>query len=110
MRIAAEIVPAPGTAPSAEHRLVPRLPVSAEAALRRQGESAIAVSLTDISTHGFRVEAAAAYRTGRNVWLKLPGIEALFARVVWSDGSRFGCQFATPLHPSVVDRLVTSTT
>lgn len=104
MHIAAQLF----TEPGADLRQVDRHPLQIGVALRKQGEGAIQVSLTDISTHGFRVEARDALRPGRNVWLKLPGIESLFAQVVWSDGERIGCQFAAPLHPGVVDRLLAS--
>lgn len=70
---------------------------------RREGKPAI-VDIIDLSAHGFRAETAGRFAPGAQVWLKLPGLEAILARVAWTDGIRIGCEFEQPLHPAVVDR------
>jgi hypothetical protein len=82
-----------------------RLQVRIGAGLRRRGEKGSAVQVLDLSTRGFLVEANDGLSAGVNVWLKLPGIETMFARVAWCKGRRFGCEFTRPLHPRVVDRV-----
>jgi hypothetical protein len=40
------------------------------------------------------------------VWLRLPGLESLHARVVWMRGHLLGGEFVRPLHPAVLDMIV----
>ena len=79
--------------------------VSGEAQCRR-GSLRETVELRDLSPGGARVLALAPLRVGHAVWLRLPGIEAQEARVVWTRGCESGCEFVRPLHPAVFDALV----
>jgi hypothetical protein len=45
-------------------------------------------------------------RVGHSVWLKLPGLEAQEARVVWTRGYESGCEFTRSLYPAVLDSLL----
>ena len=105
MRLAAELAV---TTDGPEGRQAERAEVKLAAAARRQGGHGYAIKLLDISTRGCRIETASLLHAGTNIWLKLPGLEAIYARVAWVRGVRAGCQFATPLHPAVVDRIVAS--
>jgi len=78
------------------------------ASLRRREGKAASVDILDLSAHGFRADISARFAQGSQVWLKLPGLEAILARVAWTDGLRIGCEFERPLHPAVLDRVVTS--
>jgi hypothetical protein len=44
--------------------------------------------------------------TGDQVWLKLPGMDALSARVAWELDLMIGCKFDVPLHPAVFAKIV----
>ena len=90
-------------APSAASpRRAERRPVSAPAQCRR-GSSRETVDVLDLSLAGARVRALAPLRTGYTIWLKLPGIEAQEARVVWTVGCESGCEFVRPLYPAVFE-------
>ena len=71
----------------------------------RRGATRETVELRDLSPAGARVVALAPLRAGFSVWLKLPGIEAVEARIVWTRGFESGCEFVRPLHPAVFEIL-----
>lgn len=77
------------------------------AGLRQRGASGVSVQILDLSTHGFRASTHLDLQKGADVWLKLPGLEALHARVAWMDGYLVGCEFLRPLHPAVLQMMVT---
>jgi hypothetical protein len=76
------------------------------AGLRQRGAHAVTVQIVDLSTEGFRAATHLELIEGSDVWLKLPGIESLHARVVWRRGPMLGCQFVRALHPAVLDMVV----
>jgi hypothetical protein len=69
----------------------------------RRGSLRETVELRDLSPGGARVRALSPLRVGHSIWLKLPGIEAQEARVVWTRGCESGCVFVRPLHPAVFE-------
>jgi hypothetical protein len=87
-------------------RKAERTHVEMGAGLRQRGASGVSVSILDLSTHGFRASTHLELQPGADVWLKLPGLEALHARVAWMDGHLVGCAFARPLHPAVLQMMV----
>ena len=87
-------------------RKAPRFPVEFEAVIRKQGGGRLTVLVYDLSTHGFRIAPHADLPVGSLIWIKVPGLESLAARVAWGDYEWAGCEFTTPLHPAVLDRLV----
>jgi hypothetical protein len=76
------------------------------AGLRQRGAHAITVQVLDLSVTGFRAATHLTLETGSDVWLKMPGLESLHARVVWMRGHLLGCEFVRPLHPAVLDMVV----
>lgn len=97
----------PGLAPvPVNPRKSERTDVEMDAALRRRGASCVAVEILDLSTHGFRAATHLELERGTDVWLKLPGLEALHARVAWMQGYLLGCEFVQPLHPAVLQMVV----
>jgi hypothetical protein len=94
-----------GSAPR-KGRRSERVPLSLGAGLRQRGASGILVQITDLSTDGFRVATHLKLEVETDVWLRLPGLEASHARVVWSDGQNLGCAFVRPLHPAVLEMIV----
>lgn len=99
MGLAVEIVGEKG-------RVADRASIRLRAGFRRRGDHRVFADLLDLSTHGFRIAAPIALAEGTHVWLSLPGFEAKPARVAWWDGSEAGCEFETPFHPSVFERIV----
>ena len=84
----------------------PRIAVGFGAALRRQGMMRKPVKLVDLSAHGFCTEVDDPLPVGTMLWLTLPGLAPLQARLAWRRGFRVGCQFSVPLHPSVLQSIV----
>jgi hypothetical protein len=60
------------------------------------------VIVHDLSRGGLLVQADALLEVGSEVAIEMPEVGAVAARVVWSSGSFFGCQFAEPISESTV--------
>lgn len=89
-----------------EDRCAPRTPMLVPAMLRISGEHGFAVLLTDLSVAGFACEMMTGMRAGTLCWLKLPELAGLESRIVWNDGYKIGCEFATLLNEAVFDWIV----
>src|SRR5688500_18846010 len=92
--------------PKAARRKAERAHVEMGAGLRQRGASGVSIEVLDLSTHGFRASTHLHLLEGADVWLKLPGLEALHARVAWIRGHLIGCEFVQPLHPAVLQMTV----
>lgn len=93
-------------APARKGRRSERVPVDLGAGLRQRGASGVSVQIMDLSTDGFKAATHLELYPGTDVWLRLPGLEASHARVMWSHGHYVGCAFVRPLHPAVLDMIV----
>jgi hypothetical protein len=100
--LAAEIA----TAPLGKGRKAERANCEIGAGLRQRGASAVSAHILDLSTHGFRASTHLDLQIGADVWLKLPGLEAMHAKVAWADSHYVGCAFERPLHPAVLQMIV----
>ncbi|HEY0112226.1 MAG TPA: PilZ domain-containing protein [Allosphingosinicella sp.] len=89
-----------------EGRRAERQEVALGAGLRQRGAHAVSVQILDLSVTGFRAATHLQMMTGSDIWLKLPGLESLHARVVWMNGHIMGCEFVRPLHPAVLAMVV----
>ena len=98
------------TSPHDEARGAQRKDLVVGAGLRQRGAHAITVQVMDLSVTGFRAATHLTLEGGSDIWLKLPGLESLHARVVWQRGHRIGCEFVRPLHPAVLEMLVRNVT
>ena len=104
-------LPRPGSGPFGVEaddsgRRATRAEVRFTASLRRREGKASDVTIVDMSTIGFRAETASVFHIGTQVWLKLPGLDAILARVAWTNNMHIGCEFQQPLHVAVFDRMV----
>lgn len=90
----------------AKSRKADRVSIDLAAGLRQRGAAAVSVHIRDLSTHGFRIVTHLELAVGTDVWLRLPGLEASLARVMWVDGNLAGCAFDRPLHPAVLELVV----
>jgi len=91
---------------TAQERAAERINVSMQAALRQRGASGVGVQVADLSTKGFRATTHLTLERGTDLWLRMPGIEPVHARVAWARGHQIGCEFVRPLHPAVLDMIV----
>lgn len=87
-----------------EARRSRRATIHVDATLRRREGKTALVDILDLSATGFRAETTGTFKPGTQVWLRLPGLEAILARIIWTENMRIGCAFDQPLHPAVVDR------
>ena len=62
-------------------------------------------SLVDLSCTGFRIAWMPSCSPGKQLWVRLPGLEAMPAKICWHDLRGVGCQFDRPLSAAVVDHL-----
>lgn len=90
-----------------EMRHIERFPLAVDAQIRR-GSSKSIVKILDISVSGVRLQAAHSLRQGEAFWLKLPLIESREVKVAWANQFVVGCEFAQPLHPSVLENIIRS--
>lgn len=77
--------------------------------LHQAGGSTETVKLHDLSSRGFRTDWPHKLEPGAQVWLKLPGLEALSAKVAWELDFMIGCKFDVALHPAVFAKIVNRT-
>lgn len=77
--------------------------------LRQAGGTTETVKLHDLSSRGFRTDWPYKLVPGDQVWLKLPGLEALPAKVAWELDFMIGCKFDVALHPAVFAKVINQT-
>jgi len=82
-------------------RRVDRYAFSAEVQFR-SGTRRAAVQVRDISTLGARVSGVFRVREEDQIYIKLPMIEAIPARIAWANSFEFGCEFERPLSEPVL--------
>ncbi len=63
------------------------------------------VSVIDLSRTGFRMETGNFIPAGTKVYLAMPNMQSLQARVAWQDTVYYGCEFTQPLHESIFDHI-----
>jgi hypothetical protein len=82
---------------STDRRRSPRAPVSLDARIGRGGLDRTLCKVVDLSVHGARLQTYSALKPGSRIWLTLPGIGQVVAKIVWADDFVAGCQFDVPL-------------
>jgi len=75
---------------------------AADMELHKLGIGTIDARLINISSRGFMAEAEVAVEKGSRIWLTIPGVPRLNARINWSINGRFGGEFANPIDPLMV--------
>lgn len=71
----------------------------------RAGSRRAAVQVRDISTLGARISGVFLVHEGDSIFLKLPMIEPIPARVAWADSFEFGCEFERPLSTVILSAI-----
>jgi len=89
-----------------EDRSAPRVKLKIPAQMRPSGSPAFAVIVRDLSLSGVACEALTGMSAGTRIWLTLPGLSALQAKIVWNDGTMVGCEFDTLLNLAVMENVL----
>ncbi len=89
-----------------EDRSAPRIRLKIPASMRPSGSPGFSVIVRDLSLSGVACEALTGMSPGTRVWLTLPGLSALPAKIIWNDGTRVGCAFDTLLNPAVMANIL----
>jgi hypothetical protein len=90
--------PKPGAADTVQLNLAARV---------REGTRRWKIEVSDITTRNVTFESFVPLRIGTLLWIVLPGLEGWPARIVDIDGYHFTCEFTQPLHPAVLERILT---
>lgn len=89
--------PEPGPAGSVQLNLPARV---------REGTRRWTIDVASLSARSVEFDCYAALRLGTLMWIVLPGLEGWPARIVGVEGYRFTCEFTQPLHPAVLERIL----
>ena len=84
-------------------RRTSRVPLNCEVEFRRQGDVRYPVDLLDFSPQGCCISPPVRVARGDSVWLRIPGMAAVQARVAWTERWKVGLEFEHPFHPAVFD-------
>ena len=88
-----------------ERRRRRRQRVAAEVDFRRTHEPRCPVALRDLSPQGCRIGSRLRLDRGGLVWVRLPSLESLPARVRWVGELESGVEFDRPMHVAVYDMI-----
>jgi hypothetical protein len=89
-----------------EDRSAPRVRLKIPAMMRPSGSPGFSVIVRDLSLSGVACEAMTGMGPGTRIWLTLPGLSALQAKIVWNDGTIVGSEFSTLLNPAVLQNIL----
>ena len=92
--------------PVPEGRSAERRIVNLAARLREPGATIVDAEVMNLSTDGYMAVTQLPLEIGASVWLKLPGLEPQNSRVMWSEDGKAGFQFASALHPAILEMVV----
>ncbi len=91
-----------------EHRFTRRADVRIEAEIREVGAGKFKINVLDLSVTGFRMHSLTFINPESPVFLTMPGMAPLSAKVAWTKGDYYGCEFDSPLYPAVFDHIVSN--
>jgi len=86
-------------------RTARRRPVNFSGFVRESVATVVPVEVTNLSTDGCCFRATGSFETATIVWLKIAGLVARQARIVWARDGGYGCEFCKPLQGDVVEQL-----
>lgn len=89
-----------------EDRCAPRIRLKIPAIMRPSGSPGFSVTVRDLSLSGVACEAVTGMGPGTRIWLTLPGLSSLQAKIVWNDGTIVGCEFSNLLNPAVLQNIL----
>lgn len=80
--------------------------IEAEIFVRQSDSQLFRATLSDVSVSGFKMTSYTYLDDKKPVYIRLPGIQTLSARIKWHDHQDYGCAFTNDLHPAVLEHLV----
>jgi hypothetical protein len=83
-----------------ERRANEREPSSATAAFGSKC-TRVTVDVTNISLTGVKIRVLVPLEVGALVWMRLPNLDPVYAKVIWAEDNEAGCEFLQPLHPAI---------
>jgi hypothetical protein len=89
-----------------EQRRSVRHSVRIGAALHHVAASPHPVIVSDLSSHGFRVELDERAIPGTVIALQMDGLAPIEAYVVWQKDIQVGCRFLAELHPALLEAAI----
>jgi hypothetical protein len=89
-----------------EQRRSVRHMVRIGAVLHHLAASAKPVIVSDLSSHGFRVEIDDKVKPGTIIALQMDRLVPIEAYVVWQKGIQVGCRFLAELHPALLEAAI----
>ncbi|MES2989118.1 MAG: PilZ domain-containing protein [Pseudomonadota bacterium] len=92
-------------AESLGRRRSPRAPVSLDAKIGRGGLDRTLCKVTDVSIHGAGIQTYSELRLGNMIWLALPKVGHVAAKVVWVGDFEAGVEFQEPLTTEAFETL-----
>jgi len=73
-----------------------RKQVSAELFVRQSDTQLFRTTLSDLSVTGFRMKSCTSLDADKLLFVTLPGLQTLAARIVWANFEDYGCQLSAP--------------
>ena len=92
-------------APHQDLRTARRRHVNFNAFVRESGARVIRVEVTNLSTDGCSFRSVEGFETATVVWLKIDGMTARRAKIIWHGEEGYGCEFVSPVQEEVVEEL-----
>jgi len=89
-----------------ERRGCPRSHVAIAAGFRECGRGGFEIDLLNMSRSGCRARLHGPIIFGEHVWVRLPSLAGLPAKVAWEAEGEAGIAFERPLHEAVAALLV----
>ena len=91
--------------PPHDLRTARRRYVNFNAFLRESGARVVRVQVVNLSTDGCKFRSDEMLETATIVWLKIDGLAARQAKIVWRGDEGYGCEFLKPMQDEVVEEL-----
>lgn len=89
-------------------RLFRRDEVRIAGEVRERGGGKQKISVIDLSQSGFRMHCVFLIPNDRAIFLTMPGLEAMEARIAWHENDYYGCEFKRKLYPAVYEHIIKS--
>lgn len=90
---------------SDERRRSDRRAFDAEVGIRRHRSPRMMAGLHNMSRLGCQLDLPERVALDEQVWVAIPGLAPLAARVSWLEGWKAGLLFDQPMHPAVFDHV-----
>lgn len=83
-----------------------RAEVASEIMVRQTNTQLFRTVLSDLSVTGFKMQSCTSLDEDKLIFVTLPGLQTLAAHIRWVHYQDYGCEFTSPLHPAVLDHIV----